>query len=66
MASTVKFTAVRGKPAVADIVISAGSAEAGHDTISLNIDADKLSKGEVLVMIDNIKAAVHAARWPVN
>ncbi|WP_374414286.1 hypothetical protein [Novosphingobium colocasiae] len=66
MAFTAKFTATRGKPDAGDIVIGAGSAEAGRDIISLNIDADKVTKGEALIMIDNIKAAVFAARWPIN
>ncbi len=66
MAWTAKFTLSRGKPYKGDVVIGAGSAEAARDVISLNIDADKISKGEALIAIDNIKAAVHAADWPVN
>jgi hypothetical protein len=66
MAFTAKFTAVRGKPSLGDIAIGAGTAEAGRDVISLNIDADKISKGEALVLIDSLKQAVHATRWPVN
>lgn len=66
MAFTAKFTMTRGKPRAGDVVITPGSAEAGRDIISLNIDADKLTKGETLIAIDNIKAAVLAARWPVN
>lgn len=66
MAWTAKFTLSRGKPYKGDVVISAGSAEAARDVISLNIDADKITKGEALIAIDNIKAAVHAADWPVN
>ncbi|KPH66330.1 hypothetical protein [Novosphingobium sp. ST904] len=66
MAFTAKFTFTRGKPRSGDIAITAGAAEAARDVISLNIDADKITKGEALIAIDNIKAAVFAARWPVN
>lgn len=66
MAFTASFTAQQGLPYKGDIEIGAGSAEAQSDTISLNIDATNLTKGQALVLIDNIKAAVHAADWPVN
>lgn len=66
MAFTAKFTAVRGKPDRADIVISAGTAEAVHDAISVNIDGDKMSKGEALILLDNIRASIFAAKWPIN
>lgn len=64
MAFTAKFTAQRGKVQLKDIAITAGSAEAQSDTISLNIDATNISKGEALILIDNIRDAVHAAKWP--
>ena len=66
MAWTSKFTATRGKPNVGDIVKSAGSAETGRDMISLNIDADKMSKGDAIMMLDGILAAIHKSSWPVN
>jgi len=64
MAWQAKFTAARGKVQLKDIAIAAGAAEAQSDTISINIDATKLTKGEALILIDNIKAKIHAAKWP--
>lgn len=65
MAFTAKFTLTRGKPKAGDVVISAGAAEAGRDRISVNIDADKMTKGEAIVALDNIKSAIFSAKWPV-
>lgn len=64
MAFQAKFTGKRGQVELADIAISAGAAETQSDTISLNIDATNISKGEALILIDNIRDAVHAASWP--
>lgn len=64
MAWTAKFTAQRGKVQLKDVAIAAGSAEAQSDTISINIDQTRLTKGEALTMIDNIKAKIHASKWP--
>lgn len=66
MAFTAKLTFTRGKPKVGDVVITAGTAEAGRDRISLNIDADKMTKGEAMIALDNIKNALFAAKWPVR
>lgn len=66
MAFTAKLTLTRGETRPGDVVITAGSAEAARDVISVNIDADKISKGEALIALDNIRAAIHAGRWPIN
>ena len=59
-----KFTAQRGKYNMKDVVVAAGSAEAQSDTISINIDQTKLTKGEALQQIDIIKEKIHAGKWP--
>lgn len=64
MAFTAKLTAQRGKVDLKDIALAAGSSEAQRDTISLNIDADKLTKGEALILIDKIRHKIHASPWP--
>lgn len=64
MAAQAKFTIVRGKRDLKDVTVAAGSAEAQSDTMSLNIDYTALKKGDVLVMIDQIKAKIHAGKWP--
>lgn len=60
----VKFTMQRGKTGLKDVVVAAGSAEAQSDTLSINIDYTKLTKGDALIAIDNIKAKIHAGKWP--
>lgn len=65
MAFTAKFTIKRGaatNPAL--VVIAAGSAEAQSDTMSLNIDATALSKGDALLMIDALKHKIERSPWP--
>ena len=60
-----KFTSQRGKrDATKDVTVAAGSAEAQSDTMSLNIDVTKFTKGEVLQQIDYIKAKIFASKWP--
>jgi len=64
MAAQYKFTAQRGKNDLKDIVVAAGSAEAQSDTISINIDVTKISKGEALLMIGEITQKIHQGKWP--
>ncbi|CAN5484555.1 hypothetical protein BH09PSE4_BH09PSE4_19280 [soil metagenome] len=64
MAAQAKFTIIRGKPNLKDVVVAAGSAETQSDTISINVDYTKLTKGDVLGQIDLIKAKIHAGKWP--
>lgn len=59
-----KFTVQRGKPDLKDVTIGAGAAEAQSDTVSLNIDYTNLTQGEVLLLVDNIKAKIAASPWP--
>ena len=59
-----KFTMQRGKNGLKDVVVAAGSAEAQTDTISINIDYTKITKGDALIMIDDIKRKIHAGKWP--
>lgn len=66
MAFTAKLTIRREKPYKGDVVIAAGASEAQTDTISVNIDATNLSKGEAIIMLENMIAAIHAGNWPIN
>lgn len=59
-----KWTVQRGKVNLADVAVAAGSAEAQNETISLNVDYNTISKGEVLILMDAIKARIHAGPWP--
>ncbi len=63
--AAVKFTVTRGKPHIKDITQSAGTAIAGSDALELNIDQTKMAKGDVLVMIDNLRAKIFASKWPL-
>lgn len=59
-----KFTVQRGKPNLKDIVVTAGSAEAQSDTISLNVDYTKIGKGDALIMVDQLRQKIFAGKWP--
>jgi len=64
MAWQAKFTAQRGKLRPKDIPAAAGSAEAQSDTISINLDVTKLSKGEAITQINAIRDRIAAGKWP--
>lgn len=64
MAFPIKFTAKRGQVQLNQVVIAAGAAEAQTDTISINIDSTKMTKGEALTVIENIKQRIWASNWP--
>ena len=59
-----KFTVQRGKPGLKDITVAPGTAETQSDTISLNVDYTKVTKGDVLIMIDAVRQKVFAGKWP--
>lgn len=61
----VKLTVTRGKPNLKDIPIAAGTPITGSDAMELNIDQTKMSKGDALVMIDNLRARIFNAPWPM-
>ena len=60
----VKFTAQLGKVDLKDIVVAAGSAESQSETISVNIDYTNMPRGQVLILLDEIKQKVHSGPWP--
>ena len=64
MAFQFKATGKYGQTDIEEIDIAAGDAEAQSDTISVNVDADTMSKGEALQLIDKIRDRIHAAPWP--
>lgn len=59
-----KFTVQRGKVDLKDVVVAAGSAEAQSDTISVNMDVTNLTKGEALILLNELEQKVHASPWP--
>lgn len=61
----VKLTVTRGKPNIKDITVAAGTAITGSDAMELNIDQTKLSKGDAIVMLDNLRAKIFASPWPL-
>lgn len=60
----VKFTMQRGKTALKDVAVAAGTAEAQSDTMSLNVDYTNMRKGDVLIQLDAIRQKIHAGKWP--
>lgn len=63
--ATVKLTVARGKTQLKDVAVVAGVAEAQSDTMSLNIDHTKLTKGDALNQIDALKQKIFASKWPM-
>jgi len=61
----VKLTIQRGKNTLKDITVAAGTAEAQSDTMSLNIDFTKISKGDALMMIEVLEQKIFASKWPL-
>lgn len=59
-----KFTVQRGKVDLKDVVVAAGAAEAQTDTMSLNLDVTNMSKGEAMILIDEIRQKIFNAPWP--
>jgi hypothetical protein len=64
MAFTAKFTVPRGKHAQKNVTITAGSAEAQTDTISLNIDATHMTKGDAIILLEDLVQKIHTNKWP--
>lgn len=64
MAFEAKFTALRGETGIEDILVTAGSSEAQTDTVSVNIDATNITKGETILLLQKVLDRIHAAPWP--
>lgn len=62
--ATAKFTVQLGKVDLKDVAVSAGSAEAQSDTISLNVDYTNMSRGDVILLLEEIEAKVLSGPWP--
>lgn len=64
MAWKASFTGQYGKTDPADIALGAGTDEAQHDTITVNVDVGNMGKAEALNLIDKIRDAIHRSPWP--
>lgn len=62
--ATAKFTVQRGKVELKDVALSAGSAEAQSDTLSVNIDFTNMTKGEAMTLLDEVKQKIFSLPWP--
>jgi hypothetical protein len=63
--ATTKLTVKRGGREEKEVIVSAGSAEAQSDTISLNIDYTNIRRGDAIMMIEAIKMRIQSApTWP--
>jgi len=63
--ATTKLTLQRGGTEEKEVTVSAGSAEAQSDTISVNIDYTNLRKGEAVLMLETIKMCIQGSpTWP--
>lgn len=61
----VKLSVQRGKVALKDVSVGAGTAIAGSEAMELNIDHTRMSKGDALVLIDALRAKIFASPWPM-
>lgn len=59
-----KFTVQLGKVDLKDVAVAAGSAEAQSETLSVNIDFTNMARGQVLLLLDEVKQKIHAGPWP--
>lgn len=59
-----KYTLQRGKTDLKDLTIGAGSAEAQSDTVSINIDVTNMTRGDALMLIEQLEAFILRAPWP--
>ncbi len=59
-----KFTIQRGKVDLKDVAVAAGAPEAQSDTLSVNIDVTALTKGEAVLMLEEVAQKIHAGLWP--
>ena len=62
--ATFKVTAQLGKVDLKDLVVSAGSAEAQSDTISLNVDWTNLNKGQLLILLKELEQKIFNLPFP--
>jgi hypothetical protein len=62
--ATVKLTIKRGAQAPKDITVAAGTVIAGSDAIEVNIDQTKMTKGEAVILLDQVKAQILRSKWP--
>lgn len=62
--ATVKFTIQRGKMQAKDVVQAAGSAEAQTETLSVNIDYTRWTKGDVIIALESVIQKIQRGKWP--
>ena len=62
--ATVKFTMQRGKTQLKDIIQTAGAAEAQTETVSVNVDFTRWTKGEVIIALEQIIQKIQRGKWP--
>lgn len=62
--ATAKFTVQLGKVDLKDVAVASGSSEAQSETLSVNIDHTNMTRGQVLILLDEVKAKIHAGPWP--
>ena len=60
----VKYTVKRGQVNLADVAVAAGTAEAQSDTLSVNIDYNRLSKADAMMLLEKVTQKLHAGSWP--
>lgn len=63
MAVQFKLTIKRGQKAQ-DVARSAGTTISGSDAVELNVDATNMSKGDLLVALEELRKQIHQSGFP--
>lgn len=66
MATQTKLTVSLGGANLKDVAIAAGTVTTNGDTLELNIDQNKMRKGDCLLLLDKLRDKIFAGPWPLR
>jgi hypothetical protein len=64
MATQVLLSIARGARDLKDTTVAAGTPIGNSDAMQLNIDINKISKGDALVMLEQFRMKIFQGKWP--
>ena len=65
MATQKKLTIQLGGNRLQDVVSTAGTTTTNGDTIEINVDQNKMTKGDFINLLDKVKQYAIANKWPL-
>lgn len=66
MATQNKLTVSLGGYRLQDVTVGAGTTTTDGDTLELNIDQNKMTKGDCLQLLDKLRQKVFNSKWPLS